>query len=79
MIELGILILLLFVWTIHRHLVGIIASHRRIHLYVHLDIVIALVVELPSFDELVLHPRLAECGDKDAAAPSAFLVYTKDE
>ena len=78
LVELGVLVLLLFVRAVHRHLVGIVASHRRIHLHVHLDVVVALVVELPPLDELVLHPRLPERGDKDTAAPSAFLVYTKD-
>ena len=79
LVEIGILILLLFVRTIHRHLIGIITSHGRIHLHVHLNVVIALVVELPSFNELVLHPCLTERGDEDAAATSALLVYTRDE
>jgi len=51
--------------VVHLHLVGIITSHRRVHLH---------LIVLIDLSALVLDPRLTQSGDEDAAAASTFLV-----
>ena len=81
MVKFSILIQLI-VLIIHLHLVRIIACHWSIHIHIihlliHLNMVSTLLIDLPAL-ELILHSRLTERGDEDAAASSAFLVYIKD-
>ena len=53
------------------HLVGTVTSHWCIHVHIHGDLIILLLVDLST---LALHPRLTHGGDQDAAGSSTFLV-----